>query len=173
VAWSNEMFFRGAFGTGNYWRIQGYLNMAIHDATVATWDSKYVHSRPRPSEQDSSIVPFVAVPASPSYPSEHAAAAAAASEVLAYFAPKEAEALRTLAREATSSREWAGVQYPSDSAAGADIGHAAAVLVIEAAKSDNYDTATWDGKIPEGPGLWPEPRRRGRSLLEATDRSLG
>ncbi len=162
---ATDMFFRGAFGTGNYWRIQAYLNMAIHDATLATWDSKYVHNRPRPSEQDSSIVPIVALPASPSYPSEHAAVAAAASEVLAYFAPKEAEALRTLAGEASSSREWAGVQYPSDSSAGTDVGFGAAALTIAAARSDNYDTATWDGKIPEGPGLW-----KGQNPAGAADR---
>jgi membrane-associated phospholipid phosphatase len=151
---ANEMFFSGAFGASNYGRIQAYLNMAIHDATVATWDSKYAHNRPRPSQQDSSIVPLVAVPGSPSYPSEHAAVAAAASEVLAYFAPKETEKLRNLAEEAATSRVAAGVQYPSDSAAGMDVGRAAAILAIDAARSDNYDTATWDGKVPEGPGLW-------------------
>ncbi len=162
------MFFRGAFGPPNpalFPRIQAYLNMAIHDATVAAWDSKYTYPRPRPSEVDASIVPVVAVPGSPSYPSEHAVAAGAASEVLAYFAPKEAEALRTLADEAASSREWAGVQYPSDTMAGLDLGHAAATLAIEAAKSDNYDTATWDGKIPEGPGLW-----KGQNPVGAADR---
>jgi len=79
---------------------------------------------------------------------------AAASEVLAYFAPNEAEMLHNLAAEASDSRVSAGVQYPSDGAAGMDIGRSVAALAIEAAKSDNYDTATWDGKIPEGPGLW-------------------
>src|SRR5260370_11270561 len=83
---ATDMFFRGAFGSSNFPRIQAYLNMAMHDATLAAWDSKYVYRRPRPNQPDTSIVPIVAVPTSPAYPAEHAAAAGAASEVLAYFA---------------------------------------------------------------------------------------
>jgi membrane-associated phospholipid phosphatase len=151
---ATDMFFRGAFGSSNFPRIQAYMNMAMHDATVAAWDSKYVYNRPRPNQLDTSIVPIVAVPTSPAYPAEHAAAAGAASEVLAYFAPNEHEALRNMADEASTSRVQAGVQYPSDVAAGMDIGRAVAELAISAAKADNYDTAKWDGVIPEGPGLW-------------------
>jgi membrane-associated phospholipid phosphatase len=165
---ANDLSFRGAFGTSSaaiYPRIQAYLNMAIHDATVATWDAKYAYNRARPSELDATLTPLVAVPRSPAFPSEHAAAAGAASEVLAYFAPKEAEALRSLAEEAASSREWAGVQYDSDTTAGLDIGRAVAKLAIEAARSDNFDTAAWDGKIPEGPGMW-----KGANPVGAADR---
>lgn len=165
---ATDLWFRGAFGTSNapfYQRVQAYLNMAIHDATVATWDAKYAYNRPRPSQLDATLTPLVAVPRSPAFPSEHAAAAAAASEVLAYFAPKEAESLRSLADEAARSREWAGVQYPSDTAAGLDIGRAVAQLAIQAAQSDNFDTATWDGKIPEGPGLW-----KGQNPVGVADR---
>jgi membrane-associated phospholipid phosphatase len=162
---ATDMFFRGAFGASNFPRIQAYLNMAINDATVAAWDSKYAYNRPRPNQLDASIVPVVAVPNSPAYPSEHAAAAGAASEVLGYFAPKELEALRDMADEASLSRVQAGVQYPSDMAAGLDIGHAAAELAIAAARNDNYDAAKWDGVIPEGPGLW-----KGQNPSGAADR---
>jgi hypothetical protein len=154
-----DMYFRNVFGPFPgpverlFTRIQAYLNTAVHDATVAAWDSKYAHNRPRPSELDPTLVPLVAVPRSPAYPSEHAAAAGAASEVLAFFAPKEADTLRKLAQEAADSRVMAGVQYPSDAAAGLELGRKVAAFAIEAAKGDNYD-ATWDGKMPEGPGVW-------------------
>lgn len=165
---ATDLSFRGALGTSSpaiYQRVQAYLNMAIHDATVATWDAKYAYNRPRPSQLDATVTPLVAVPRSPAFPSEHAAAAGAAAEVLAFFAPKEAESLRSLADEAARSREWAGVQYASDSAAGLDIGRAVAQLAIQAAQSDNFDTATWDGKIPEGPGLW-----KGQNPVGVADR---
>jgi len=74
---ATDMFFGGAFGSSNFPRIQAYLNMAINDATVAAWDSKYAYARPRPSQLDSSITPIVAVPSSPAYAAEHAAAAGA------------------------------------------------------------------------------------------------
>ena len=34
-------------------RILSLLNVAIYDATIAAWDSKYVYNRPRPSEVNS------------------------------------------------------------------------------------------------------------------------
>src|SRR5437588_1878531 len=62
-------------------RAYTYVAMAMYDATVAAWDSKYAYNRPRPSEADPTIKTALPVPRSPSYPSEHAAAAAAAAEV--------------------------------------------------------------------------------------------
>ena len=85
--------------------------------------------------------------------------------MLAYFAPKEADALRKMAEAAAGSRVAAGVQYPSDAAAGLDLGRKAAAASIEAAKNDNYDTANWDGKMPEGPGIW-----KGQNPVGVTDR---
>jgi len=66
------------------------VNVAIADAMVATWDAKHVHQRARPDEVDPSLTTVVAATASPSYPSEHAAAAAAPSTVLAYLHHEDA-----------------------------------------------------------------------------------
>lgn len=49
------------------------VNVAIHDAVVAAWDSKYAYNRPRPAEADPSLSTAVPNPRSPSYPCEHAA----------------------------------------------------------------------------------------------------
>src|SRR5438874_10575761 len=71
------------------YRVLALVNVAIYDATVATWDAKYAFNRPRPSETDASLSTLLPIPSSPSYPSEHAAAAGAASAVLAYLFPKD------------------------------------------------------------------------------------
>src|ERR1700730_18176556 len=55
---------------------------AISDATIAAWDSKYAYNRPYPSDLDPDVAPVIAVPQSPSYPSEHAVTAGAAAAVL-------------------------------------------------------------------------------------------
>jgi hypothetical protein len=68
----------------NFWRSMALISIAIHDATIATWHAKYQHARPRPSDVDPTIAPAVAVPHSPSYPSDHAAVAAATADVLTY-----------------------------------------------------------------------------------------
>ena len=75
------------------------LSVAIYDATVAAWDSKYAYNRPRPSAADKTINALVAVPNSPSYPSEHAVAAGAASVVLAYLFPNIGSGYTDLAEE--------------------------------------------------------------------------
>ena len=57
-------------------RVYALVTAAMHDATIAAWYSKYVYNRPRPSDVDTTLAPRVAVPKSPSYPSEYAATAA-------------------------------------------------------------------------------------------------
>ena len=134
-------------------RTMALVSVAIHDATVATWHAKYQHSRARPSEVDPTIVPVVAVPRSPSYPSQHAAVATATADVLAYIFPKSAAALSERAEQAGQSRIAAGVQYPSDVQAGQALGHLIGAPVVARAKADRSDTP-WDGKIATGPDLW-------------------
>jgi membrane-associated phospholipid phosphatase len=134
-------------------RVLSLLNVAIYDATVAAWDSKYVYNRRRPSEVNSFVAPAIPVPNSPSYPSEHSAAAAAAAAVLGYLFPNDAQIFANQARECGESRLNAGVQFPSDVSAGMELGSKVAELVIARAKNDGSD-AVFTGSIPTGPGFW-------------------
>jgi len=134
-------------------RVYVYVTQAMYDATIAAWESKYYYNRPRPSELDHDLATAVPVPNSPSYPSEHAAVAQAAAAVLAYLLPAEAQSFQTMAEEAGWSRVLAGVQYPSDYEAGAELGRKVAAQVIAKAKLDGSDTA-WTGTVPTGPCLW-------------------
>lgn len=134
-------------------RVQAYVALAIYDAMVATWESKYFYHRPRPSEMDRWLPTALPIPNSPSYPSEHAAAAQAAATVLAHFLPAEATAFQTMAEEAGWSRVLAGLQYPSDYHAGLDLGRRVAEQVIAKANLDGSATP-WTGSVPTGPCKW-------------------
>jgi membrane-associated phospholipid phosphatase len=134
-------------------RALSLVNVAIYDATVAAWDAKYTYNRPHPSQVDSSVAALIDTPNSPSYPSEHAVAAGAASTILAYLFPDNAAAFAAQAEEAAQSRLLAGVHYPSDVEAGLELGRAVAEKVIEWAKADGSDVV-WEGEIPTGPGMW-------------------
>jgi membrane-associated phospholipid phosphatase len=79
--------------------------------------------------------------------------AGAASEILAYLFPADAETFRNKASEAGKAFLLAGVQYPSDVAAGLALGRQVAALVIERANTDGSN-AKWDGVIPAGPCKW-------------------
>jgi hypothetical protein len=129
------------------------VDVAIYDATIAAWDSKYAYNRPRPSEANPSLDTLVATPNSPAYPAEHAVVAAAASSVLGYLFPDDAESFTRMADEAAQSRVLAGVQYPSDVSAGTDLGHRVAERVIERARHDG-SAAPWNGSLPSDPSLW-------------------
>ncbi len=134
-------------------RIYAYVAMAMYDATVAAWDSKYAYNRPRPGVADPTLQTLLPTPQSPSYPSEHAATAAAAAAVLSYFFPAEAASFQSLAEEAGRSRLYAGLQYPSDYFAGLDLGRQVAARVIALAQADGSD-AVWAGTVPTGKCMW-------------------
>lgn len=89
----------------------------------------------------------------PSGPSQHAAAAAAAAEVLAYLFPAKAAHFRAKADEATQSYLLAGVSLPGEVAAGREVGKKVAALAIARGKADGSDVK-WTGTVPEGPGKW-------------------
>jgi hypothetical protein len=72
-------------------RILSYVHVAIYDAMVSAWRWKYLYNRTRPSALNRSLITVLPNPNSPSYPSEHAVAAGAASAVLAFFFPTDAE----------------------------------------------------------------------------------
>jgi membrane-associated phospholipid phosphatase len=134
-------------------RVYTYVALAMYDATIATWESKYFYNRRRPSEVDPTLRTAVPVPRSPSYPSEHAATAAAAATVLSYFFPAEAAGFNALAEEAARSRLYAGLQFPSDYFAGLELGRRVGERVIERARADGSD-AVWTGTIPTGTCMW-------------------
>jgi membrane-associated phospholipid phosphatase len=130
-----------------------YVGLAIYDATIAAWDSKYAFNRKRPSELDPAVKPRVDVPHSPSYPSDYAATAFAAADVLAYFNPNEADSFSAMAEEAARSRLYAGVEFQSDYDAGMALGHRVAENVIAMAKADG-SAVPWTGSVPTGKCMW-------------------
>jgi membrane-associated phospholipid phosphatase len=134
-------------------RTSALLHVAMYDAIIATWDAKYAYQRPRPSDFDPGLGTALTNPLSPSYPSEYAAAAGAASAVLTYLFPDDAQLFADKADEAARSRLLAGVEYPSDVVAGRELGRAVATLAIDWARRDGSD-AQWTGSVPTEPGHW-------------------
>ena len=142
-------------------RIMALLHVALHDAMIAAWNAKYAHERRSPSRADTRIRLLSSAVSWPSYPSEHAAAAGAASAILAYAFPLEDSASFTRrAREAAESRIVAGAAYPSDVEAGWSLGRAVAQRVVARAMQDRSGDQ-WTGTVPTGATMWrPTPPRR-------------
>jgi membrane-associated phospholipid phosphatase len=145
------------------------LHVAMYDALVAAWDAKYAFNRQPPARADSRVRALVALSEVPSYPSEHAAAAAAATAVLTYLFPNEdTAAFHALAREAGEARITAGAAFRRDVDAGFAIGRAVGAAVVAYARADGSD-APWSGTIPTGPSDWrPTPPRNVQMPFDPT-----
>ncbi len=64
--WYNMMFKLWTSGiTGNGALANALIGTAIYDATVAAWDTKYAHNRPRPFMADSDIKLYAPKPETP------------------------------------------------------------------------------------------------------------
>ncbi len=134
-------------------RAYSNTSVAMYDAVVAALRWKYVYRRKAPGGE--SIVPSSP---DPTYPSEHAAIAGAASRVLAYLYPDYPKArLDQRAEDAARSLVAAGTIYPSDAKAGLKLGRQVAARVIAHAKRDGFSTVKWDGRRPRGPEHWEPP----------------
>jgi membrane-associated phospholipid phosphatase len=128
------------------------LNIAMYDATIAAWARSTLtigHVRGPQTPQFS----LSKTPRSPSYPSEHAATAGAAAEILAYLDPADAQSFRFLGEEAARAALTAGINYPNDVRVGLELGRAVAAKVVAMAQNDGSQ-AVWTGSVPAGPGFW-------------------
>lgn len=136
------------------------IHTAMHDAAVAAWDAQLAYGRPSPAATDDRIVPAAGVDAdAPTFPSEHAAIAAAAATVLSYLIPDAPSGrFDDLAEEAAMSRVWAGAAFPSDMEAGLALGQAVGERAVARGRSDGSDAVFDPATMPTGPGVWvPTP----------------
>ena len=130
----------------------GLVSAAMNDAVVAAYHWKYEYDRDPPPGS-----PVIPAGADPSYPSEHAAMAGAATRLLGYLFPERTQAsYDAVAEEVAESRVAGGMNYRSDVEAGLALGRAVAAEVIAFAKTDGSEVH-WDGARLEGAGLWQPP----------------
>lgn len=113
--------------------------MAMHDAAVGCWDTKYAYFNPRPTQLDRSIRTAVGLPNFPSYTSGHSTFSAAAAEVLSYLFPSGAAAFEADKEEASISRLYAGIHYRSDIEVGKAHGKRIGAYKVREARLDGAD----------------------------------
>jgi hypothetical protein len=115
------------------------LNMAMHDAAVGCWDTKYAYFNPRPSQMDPSIKTSIGLPNFPSYSSGHSTFSAAATVVLSYLFPAGASSFESMRDEAAISRLYGAIHYRSDIQTGKDHGARIGGYTVAFARQDGAD----------------------------------
>lgn len=108
-------------------------SVALADAFVCCWDTKYAYWYARPITADPALDVLIPTPPFPSYTSGHATISTAAAVVLGHLFPADQEALLAQAFEAKQSRLWAGIHYPIDNDIGAAMGDMVGRLTIDIA----------------------------------------
>ncbi|MBC7851740.1 MAG: phosphatase PAP2 family protein [Chitinophagaceae bacterium] len=129
------------------------LNVAIYDATIVAWDTKYSFNRPRPFAADKNIRSLIVKSESPSYPCEHSVAAGVAVAVISHFYPGLTDSVNKMAQQLIATRIAAGAAFPSDTRAGFELGKRIAQKEIERT-ADFNPNIVWDRKIPTETGKW-------------------
>jgi hypothetical protein len=118
-------------------RVFAITSIAAYDATVACFDAKYTYWAIRPFMLG--VIPLFTTPNHPSYPAAHACSSGAIAAALAYFFPRDADALTAIGEQAAESRIWAGIHFRSDIEAGLALARSVAKLVIDRARQDGAD----------------------------------
>ena len=110
--------------------------MALMDAAIGCWDTKYIYFNPRPTQLDPSIKTNIAIPNFPSYESGHSTFSSAATTVLSYVFPSATDTFAGQRDEAAMSRLYAGIHFRSDITAGIGHGQRIAAYTVTFAKGD-------------------------------------
>lgn len=115
------------------------INMALHDAAVGCWETKFFYFNPRPSQMDPSIKTATGVPNFPAFTSGHSTFSGAAAAVLSYLFPQHSAYFDAQAKEASDSRLYGAIHYRSDIEMGLAHGKIIGGYTVNYASTDGAD----------------------------------
>jgi len=94
--------------------VQSTLAMAMADAIIAVFDSKYTFWVKRPIMFDSKLISIMPTPNYPTYPGIHTTISFTAATILSNFFPENKQHWINFADEDSQSRLWGGIDFPID-----------------------------------------------------------
>jgi hypothetical protein len=131
-----EDFVSKNFSEVRWARNMALLNMAIMDAGIVCWNTKYYYYNPRPTQMNPSIKTLTGIPNFPSYISGHSTFSGAAATILAEIIPENASKYASLAQQASLSRVYGGIHYSIDCSVGLQVGQKVGNYAVQRAQSD-------------------------------------
>lgn len=134
-----EDFIKENYSEVRWARNMALLNMALMDASIVCWDTKFFYFNPRPTQMNPKIKTLTGIPNFPSYISGHSTFSGAAATVLAHLLPANAEKYTSMASEASLSRVYAGIHYPSDCSIGLQVGQNVGNYAVQRAQTDGAE----------------------------------
>lgn len=129
-------------------RIMSVLTQGINDAFILTWYFKYLWDVARPVQFNSDLITVSQTPRFPAYPSGHSVISGAAAEIMSYYFPTEREKLMEIVKQASVSRLYGGVHFPSDLTEGVKLGKQIGRIVINQASIEMEENTGKNIDIP-------------------------
>lgn len=117
-------------------RNMALLNMALMDASIVCWQTKYTYYNPRPTQLNPEIKTLTGIPNFPAYISGHSTFSGAAATILSHIIPERAAAYDAMAQEASLSRMYGGIHFRSDCTVGLAVGKNVGSYAVQRATTD-------------------------------------
>jgi hypothetical protein len=134
-----EAFIVERFSEVRWARNMALLNMALQDAAINCWDTKFTYFNPRPSQINPAIKSITGVPNFPAYTSGHSTFSGAAATVLGYIVPAKSTVFTNMAKEASISRLYGAIHYRSDCEVGLQCGNRVGAFAVTKGQNDGAD----------------------------------
>lgn len=112
-------------------RLLSVIGGTQNDAFIICWYYKYLWDYPRPVQLNPYLQTVIPTPKFPTYVSGHSVVSGATCEVLSYYFPAESEKLSEIAKQASTSRLYAGVHFRCDCVEGLKLGKQIGQLIIK------------------------------------------
>ena len=98
------------------------LNMALMDAGIVCWNTKYYYFNPRPTQIIPEVKTLTGIPNFPSYISGHSTFSESAATLLSHILPANASKYEAMSKEAAMSRFISGIHTRLDCDKGLEVG---------------------------------------------------
>ena len=112
-------------------RAHAYLNVAMADAFISCWETKYKYWTARPFQRTPGIITVIPTPNFPTYTSGHSTISAAASAVMGQIFPGERDYFEQQSEEAAMSRLYGGIHFRHDNEEGTRVGRLIGERVVD------------------------------------------
>ncbi|MEO6188335.1 MAG: phosphatase PAP2 family protein, partial [Ginsengibacter sp.] len=117
-----EDFVKQNYSEVRWARNMALLNMALMDAGIVCWNTKYYYFNPRPTQIIPEVKTLTGIPNFPSYISGHSTFSESAATILSHILPANTSKYESMSEEAALSRFISGIHTKLDCDKGLEVG---------------------------------------------------
>src|ERR1017187_2197317 len=134
-----EDFIKQNYSEVRWARNLALLNMALMDAGIVCWNTKYYYFNPRPTQMIPAVKTLTGIPNFPSYISGHSTFSESAATILGHIIPANASAYEAMSAQAALSRFISGIHTKLDCDKGLEVGKNVGKYAVQRAITDGAE----------------------------------